>query len=566
MRIAEFVSKWKSLAPFGIVCAVTILFYCWSAETGFFEINSPQPADSYYNLLVQGFRAGQLNVKRDAPSGLVKLSNPYDPATNAAYVWDKRHFSYEMSYYKGKLYLYFGVTPALVLFWPCSALTGYYCTHRDAIIIFDAVGILVAAWLIYSAWRRYFPETNIWCAAVGVLALGLSPCFMDQLSNCDVHEVPRSSGFAFTMLTLAAIWNALHQPKRQILWLALASLAYGLAVGSRPSLLPGIVIVLIPVVHTLRSATEPCPARKKISLLTAAIIPAMMVGAGLATYNVLRFDSPFEFGWHYCLTDIQNTSLQPFSLHYLWFNFRLYFLQPLYWNNSFPFIHGRVLSPEPSHYYGVVNPYCGVLLNCPLVWAALAVSLLWGRGATTQTLPLRSFLWAMVLLFATCALTLCCFFCGSSSYLSDFAPTLMLLAIIGACAMESALKGKNHWCHLVRLSWCLLLAYSITVSILVGFKTHAYSNYIAANSLYNGGRNAEAIAHFEKAVALDPNPGFFYTGLGNAYAKSGRGDEAIIEYEKAVERDPGNVEAMYYLTLLSRLVFADSDFIIVKTG
>ena len=40
---------------------------------------------------------------------------------------------------------------------------------------------------------------------------------------------------ALTMLALGAVWCALHEPARQGRWLAAASLAYGLAVGARPS-------------------------------------------------------------------------------------------------------------------------------------------------------------------------------------------------------------------------------------------------------------------------------------------------------------------------------------------
>ena len=120
-----------SRAIFGMTCALVIGIFYWSAETGFFEANSPEAKDSYYNLLVQGFRSGQLNVTKEAPPELASLANPYDPVANAPYVWDTRHLSYEMSYYKGKLYLYYGVTPAMVLFWPYAALTGQFCTHKN---------------------------------------------------------------------------------------------------------------------------------------------------------------------------------------------------------------------------------------------------------------------------------------------------------------------------------------------------------------------------------------------------------------------------------------------------
>ena len=53
--------------PFGAVCALVIGFYGWSANSGVLELMGSGAHDSYYNLLVQGFRDGHLSVKREAP-------------------------------------------------------------------------------------------------------------------------------------------------------------------------------------------------------------------------------------------------------------------------------------------------------------------------------------------------------------------------------------------------------------------------------------------------------------------------------------------------------------------
>ncbi len=123
---------WTSCASFGLVCTLVIVILAWSAEPAFLALFHPKAEDSYYNLLVQGFRAGQLNVKREAPPGLAQSADPYDPALNARYQLDAG----DMSYYQGKLYLYFGVTPAVVLFWPYVVLTGHYLSDKAAVVIF----------------------------------------------------------------------------------------------------------------------------------------------------------------------------------------------------------------------------------------------------------------------------------------------------------------------------------------------------------------------------------------------------------------------------------------------
>ena len=531
----------------GMVCALVVGIYAWSAESGHLELASPHAEDSYYNLLVQGFRSGHLNVKREAPPGLATLANPYDAVTNASYVWDAHDLSYEMSYYKGKLYLYFGVTPALVLFWPYAALTGHYLLHKDAVVIFFSLGFLVAAGLLYAAWRRYFSKVSIWMVASGMLALGVATCTLEPLSHCDIYEVPHSCGFAFTMLTLAAIWCALHQPKWQVLWLMLASLAYGLAIGARPSLLFGIIVLLIPVVHAWCAATEPVSLRRIGLLLMAAVCPVMLIGLGLMLYNTLRFDSPFEFGWHYMLTDIQNNAAQQFSLHYLWFNLRLYLLEPIRWGHHFPFLQARQLSPLPVNYYGVGEPYCGILANYPIAWLALAAPLAWKDRPVLEVPALRCFVWAAFLLFVTCGLTLCLFFSGSSGYLPDFLPALMLLAVVGILSLERALGRSPVWRSIARWSWCLLLAYSVAFNALASVETHAAGNYFDGNSFFHQGRVDEAIEYFQKAVALEPESAAFQVGLGDAYVRKGMPFEAMAHYQKALEIEPKNVEAQYDL-------------------
>ncbi|MGA2280317.1 MAG: tetratricopeptide repeat protein [Verrucomicrobiota bacterium] len=536
--------RWRCHAIFGVVCAWVIGIFIWSAEPGFLELTRPHAEDSYYNLLVRGFRAGQLNVKREAPPGLTQLSDPYDPAVNASYIWDDSYPLLDLSYYREKLYLYFGVTPALVLFWPYAALTGHYLLHKDAVVIFYSLGFLVAAGLLRAVWRRYFPEASVWVAAVGILTLGLATGTLEVLSRCDVYEVAMSCGFAFTMLALAAIWYSLHDAKRRVLWLLMASLAYGLATGSRPSLLFGAIILLMPVTQAWRAATEPRSRRRVGLLFVAAVGPVMLIGLGLMLYNTLRFDSPFEFGWHCQLAAGYRSNIaQQFSPHYLWFNFRFYFLEPMRWSGHFPFLHAVPLSPLPSGYFGEGEPYSGILSNYPLVWLALAAPLAW-RGRPMEVVSvLRWFVTAVFLFFVICALTICLFFSASSRYELDFLPALMLLAVIGILGLERALVSSPAWRRIARWGWCLLLAYSVVFNILASVEAHAVANYLVGNSLLNQRRVDEAVEHFQKALALQPESAAFHAGLGSAFYQKRRMNEAIVEYQKALEIKPDFAEA-----------------------
>ena len=198
-------TRWVRCAVLGMVCALVIGFYAWSASSGMMELLGSGAQDSYYNLLVRGFRDGHLSVKREAPPDLG------DPAKMK---WDDNYGLDDLSYYKGKLYLYFGVTPAVALFWPYAALTGHYLLHKDAVVIFFSAGFLAGAGLLWAIWRRYFKEIGVGVVAAGMLALGLANFAPAILGRCDVYEVAISCGYALTMLALAGIWCALHDGRR----------------------------------------------------------------------------------------------------------------------------------------------------------------------------------------------------------------------------------------------------------------------------------------------------------------------------------------------------------------
>ncbi len=530
-RCGAMKNAWKLLAA---VCALVIGVYAYTAHSGLLASTSLNAADAYYNLLVQGFRAGQLNLKKEVPPGFAQLVNPYDRTANTPYGL------LDLSYYKGKFYLYFGVTPAVLLFWPYAALTGHYLSQKDAGVIFCVVGFLASVGLLCALWRRYFAEVSVAVVAAGTLALGLATFTPLLLARCDVYEVSISCGYALTMLALAAIWKALHEPERRAWWLAAASLAYGLAVGARPSLLFGAVVLLVPVVQAWRE-------RRKIwGLLIAATVPLALIGLGLMLYNALRFDDPFEFGWRYALAGGQQITIEQFSLRYLWVNFRVFFLEPARWSSRFPFVHDITVPPLPAG-HGLVEHSFGVLTNIPLVWLALAVPLAWrGRSADARS-TLCGFVAAVAVLFGIATLTLSLFFAVCARYEVEFLSTLVLLAVIGVLSLERALTPTSKsgqvcrpvWRRAVRWGWSLLLCFSVAFNLLASAEYGAEAQDNLGVALVRLGRIQEAIPHYEQALRLNPDYAEVHDNLGLALMSLGRVPEAIGQFEQALTIKPG---------------------------
>lgn len=554
----------KENAIFGVVCAGIIAIFACTAQSGALELASPHAKDSYYNLLVEGFRAGQLNVNRKAPPGLEQLANPYDPAQNRSLVWEKGHLCYEMSYYKDKLYLYFGVVPAIVLFWPYVTVTGHYLTDLTAVIVFMASGFLVAAGLVRTIWRRYFPQAGIGLAVAGVVAMGLASGILPILSCCEIYEVAKSCGFAFVMLSLAGIWRALHEPHQRIKWLAAASLAFGMAMGSRPSLLFGAIILLVPVAREFQETAERNMSgagnrnldtgqtrpearvqkfRRTAWLLAAATGPITLIGIGLLIYNALRFDNPLEFGWHYQLTSCQNGVARQFSVGYLWFNFRFYFLTPSQWSIHFPFLHASPVSALPRGYLGTSDDSSGFLTNYPVVWFCIFAVLAGKRRRSAQESALGAFAAAVFLLFLSCGLTLLLFFAAGTEYELDFLPALMLLAVIGVFCLHRSLSGRPRLRTLALCGVWLLLIWSVVFNILASVNAHAATDYMKGNYLTHLGRLDEAIKSFQTSTALDPEDAGFHYALANALSEAGDRERSIVEFKKALEIKPNYPEA-----------------------
>jgi tetratricopeptide (TPR) repeat protein len=532
------------------MCVLVIGVYAYMAQSGLLELLSPGAADTYYNLLVRGFQAGHLSLQREVPPGLAQLADPYDSTANAPY----RLMPYrlhDLTYYKGRLYLYFGVTPALILFWPFAALTGQYLFHRQAVAIFCTVGFLASVGLLYALWRRYFAQVSVGVLAACAFALGLVTGVPVLLSQADVYQVPIACGYMLIMMALAAIWRALHEPepRKRSGWLALASAAYGLAVGARPQLLFGAVILLVPAAHAWRER------QRILAPLLAATGPILFIGLVLMLYNCRRFDNPFEFGLRYQLGGERQAALHFFSLHDFWFNVRVYFLEPVRWSRSFPFV-GKIVQPPLPPGHGNVEGAFGVLTNTPLVWLALAVPLAWRGQSLEAARVLRCFVTTVALVFGIGALTIALYYYTSVRYEVEFLPALVLLAVIGIFGLEKALATPGAWLAnrptwrcVARLVWGVLLAFSVVFNLLASVPYHAEAHHVQGVTLFQEGKVSEAVKQYEEALRLYPDYPKAHVNLGIALEQTGHVQEAINQYEQALRLQPDYSKAHYSLAV-----------------
>src|SRR5687767_12808729 len=87
-------------------------FYLWTMRSSGEPWRFGEEQSDYYNLLVDGYLAGQLHMKVAVPPELAQLENPYDPAKRGGLGL------HDTSFYRGKYYLYFGVGPIVTVMMP----------------------------------------------------------------------------------------------------------------------------------------------------------------------------------------------------------------------------------------------------------------------------------------------------------------------------------------------------------------------------------------------------------------------------------------------------------------
>jgi tetratricopeptide (TPR) repeat protein len=557
--IAREAPRSQSLQPAIAAGLLAVAGFCGLVAASRAYVWAGPAAAEPYNLVVEGFRSGHVWMAKEAPPALDAASNPYDFATYRPYLGAPWGVS-DLSYYRGHLYAYFGVTPAVVVFWPYRVLTGGWLHQAFAVLLFCIVGYAASVGLAVAAWRRYFPGVGPWAGAAISLLLGSATTLPVFLVRPGLYEVSISCAFAFTMLALAALWNAWHRPARKCAWLAAAGAAYGLAVGARPSLLAGACIIFLPAAASLWSQVRGRGSQPWIRHFLAAFVPISAVGVALAAYNFARFGDPLQFGHVYQLSGNNVYGTKSFAVRFFWDNFRLYFTAPLRWHAGFPFVWAPA-TPALTPGHLPVEFFFGTLASLPILLVAALAPL---AGLETGTARERSrALGAMtavlLALFLAAAVPICCYAGATSRYLLDFIPALALLSLLGLLGLETMPRGRAP---VLRVAVHAALAYSVAVGWLLALALCGfYRGAERGMALLNSGRIDEGIAAYARVDAI--NPDFRGQGemlVGAVLLNHGRPEEALTYLDSATRDDPSLAAAHFDLgnAYLQRGRFAES--------
>lgn len=448
----------KTVVLFAHLWAFIFIIYTWYITFGTFT--EWRASTHYYSLLADAFGKGQLHVDVEPGAALLAAADPYNSEGRPAFdddVWD-------LSLYKGKLYLYWGPVPA-VLMTPVQLVLKTRLADMYPVFFFLCGLLIFNSLIIVKIWRKFFTDIPAWNIIVSIFVVGFVLPIPWSLSIPDVYEAAIGAGQFFLIGGIYFIILAFENEVKKR-YLFLAGLFWACSVGSRAiNVIP--ILFLIALTAFWFWKDQP----KNWMTFAAALLTPLAAGALLlGAYNWARFDSPLEFGLRYQITIYNLNRDMPlaFQADYLPYNIGAYVLQPFEFITGFPFIrpvgYSAMLQSrgitEPKLY--AAGNVTGILAFAPFLVLAILPFLKKRASSPFSAQPLTIYLLGGSFLISFTSLLL--YYYSQMRFLVDVISQITLLAIFGYWLILRRSHYKKTMLHfsnfliLVTLIASLLLA------------------------------------------------------------------------------------------------------------
>jgi hypothetical protein len=410
------------------------LFTALALVLGYYACIPSQRArltSDYYPSMARAFLQGRLDLgRKEACAKLAELRDPYDADANARIRFQAK--VHDLSYFNGRLYMYFGPTPALLAFVPWRLLFGADLNSARAGLAFACIGYLANAWLLLSLLTLIVPGLSRGSRAVLTFVLGLATWCPVVLRRLEVYEVAVLCAYALASVGMACLWRYLRDGGRR--GLVGSALCFGLMLGARPSLV--FLTLGLPLAVHFRHMDQSGRDRVRRILADCAWAASVLAGclALLLWYNHARFGNSLEFGQQYQLAGVPLRGRRFFSWSAVSLDLFVYLFSTPHLADHFPFLMCRGWQPiqlgggqEVTY---MVEGVCSVVLLSPV---CLFATLAWFKRRRAPNLSVAAGRMLLVLGVALAATfgTLLAVTGAAVRYMPDFSPWLMMPALVG---------------------------------------------------------------------------------------------------------------------------------------
>ncbi len=434
--------------------------------------------DQYYNLQTSAFLSGHLYLPVKPRKELLELKDPYDPEKNAPYRL------LDLSLFKDKYYMYFGVTPVLVLYLPLKLL-GIEVYDKWATAIFSFGGFLWTVLLIFHLCKVYFPKTKFWKKILAVLVLFSVIPISGILINPVVYQVAISAGYFFLMGSIYFLCKLLKRDS--LLFCFLSSLFFGLSVGCRAHFILGTIIFPLIWFWVLQKNKNKTYLKKAVVLFFFPLLAILFL---FFLYNYLRFGNPLDLGDTYQLAYFNwQDEDKGFGTKFIIPGIYYFFFHKLFFSPIIPFSSPFTFVPNwlkvTNDYFidkpvGVFPglPFTLILLFATFYFPVKKLILKHKTSFKNNKYPIAEFF--IILSFSILNLLTILSHQGAlNRYLPDYAGSFVICSFILWMYFENEYKNGK-----ITLLFSLFSVLSILNGLSVIFYKYFYDLYFSNASLY----------------------------------------------------------------------------------
>ena len=319
-----------------------------------------------YAELAKAMAHGQLYLDEEPPQWLQDMDNPYDKGardelqkeTGEAYLFD-------VAYYQGHYYVYFGVVPVVLFYLPFYLLTG--ANFPSAVgVLFALLAFVAGCTVLLDRFARcHFKRVSLGLYLLLQIPLVMCCGIMYLAKFPTFYSLPIACGLAFSVWGIY-FWMKGRAAKTRFGWFLAGSLCMALVAGCRPQLLVlsclAFPLFWRPYVKERRIATKRGAAE-----FACLVAPYLVVAAGIMAYNYARFGSFTDFGANYNLT-VNDMTKRGWNIGRLAPAVFAYFLQPPNVTGVFPFLQPVDFSTTYMGQTIKEVTFGGVFACLPVLW------------------------------------------------------------------------------------------------------------------------------------------------------------------------------------------------------
>lgn len=378
--IHEIYSDEKSLWQWivsGIVITLLIVMGVRMAKSDLIlQTANPWPHHRQYQELAHSLAEGTVVLtEKYVDPAILEVENPYDTIALGV-----EGIAYNMDYafYNGNYYVYFGIIPEMLFYYPYYRLTGNDLGNVQVMYLLFAVFVAGAFVLAHGLAFKYAKSMPYFYRLLATAGLVLVANYIYLCARPDIYNIPIMGAVAFTMLGLGCFRCALNLGTGEkkiwtvirLVLIFIGALSMAAVAGCRPQLLLLSGIAVIWFLFEDGWKERRLLTKKTITDTIVFALPYVGIAILVCWYNYARFGNILDFGATYSLTT-NDMNHRGFNLERLFRGLYSFLLQPASYTTDFPFLVATNLNCSYMGRYMIEYTLGGMLVSNGFMFSIL---------------------------------------------------------------------------------------------------------------------------------------------------------------------------------------------------